>query len=140
MPNNWMKTVVRFLAIPLIAALLYTGWTFYERRQEDEQVQREAQEREAKSARKFLALYGTDDVRITMFYASPAAVHRGAKMQLCYGVLNVKSLRMEPPLDNVYPAVSHCVEIRPPKTTAYKLVAQGKDGKTVTQTVTVEVK
>ncbi len=133
MTNRSLKTVVLIGLVPLILALLYTGWTFYARSQENQQMKREAQVKEAEDARKFLSVYGADEVKITQFYVSPAAVGRGEKANLCYGVLNANAVKMEPAVDNVYPALTHCVQVAPVRTATYRLIADGKNGKQVTE-------
>lgn len=61
------------------------------------------------------------------------------KTVLCYGVTNAKSLRIDPPVEGVSPALSRCVEIRPKAETIYTLTAEGSDGKSVSQSVTVRI-
>ncbi|MGH9667970.1 MAG: hypothetical protein ACRD9L_26430, partial [Bryobacteraceae bacterium] len=117
MANHLWKTAAIMGVVPLLAALGYTCWTFYARSQQDREIKREAQAKQAEDARKFLSHYGSDQVSITQFYATPQTVHPGGKVSLCYGVLSAKSLRMEPAVSDVYPALSHCVETTASKTT-----------------------
>jgi hypothetical protein len=53
--------------------------------------------------------------------------------------VNAKSVRMEPPVEGVSPALSRCVEIRPQGETQYTLTAEGADGQVVTQSAVVRV-
>jgi hypothetical protein len=140
MANNFWKTAAIVGLVPLLAALAYTCWTFYARSQQESEIKREAEAKQAEEARKFLSTYGSDYVKITQFYANPPIAHPGAQVRLCYGVLNAKALRIEPAVPNVYPALSHCAETTPSKTTTYRLVADGKDGKQATEEITVTVK
>jgi hypothetical protein len=119
---------------------VYTFWIFYSRSQRDAEIKRQAETKQAEDARKFLATYGSDEVKITQFYASPQTTRPGEKIRLCYGVLSAKTLRMEPTVSDVYPALSHCVQVVASKTTTYRLVAAGKDGKETTAESTVIVR
>jgi len=102
------------------AALLYTGCT-------SPQVQQKP------------AAPATDPVKITAFYPRDAIVTEGGKTVLCYGVMNAKSLRMDPPVEGVSPALTRCVEIRPKGETQYTLTAEGADGQVVTKSALVHV-
>ncbi|HEY6391136.1 MAG TPA: hypothetical protein VIX89_07660 [Bryobacteraceae bacterium] len=77
--------------------------------------------------------------RITQFYARDPAVPRGEKTVLCYGVENAKTVRIQPPVDKVWPAISRCFDIAPSTATTYTLTAEGEDKQKVTQSVTVQI-
>ena len=64
----------------------------------------------------------------------------GTSTVICYGVLNAKSVRMEPEVFGVHVAINNCVEITPAHDTKYTLTAEGQDGKTVSETFSVKVK
>jgi hypothetical protein len=78
--------------------------------------------------------------RILQFYAYPGAVDRGEHTSLCYGVENVRSVRIEPVSEPIPLSGNKCIQISPRSTTAYTLIAEGQDGRTVSQKLTVEVK
>ncbi|HYL75452.1 MAG TPA: hypothetical protein VEU96_14665 [Bryobacteraceae bacterium] len=77
--------------------------------------------------------------RIMQFYARDATLPLGEKSLLCYSVDNTKTLRLTPPVDSVWPALTRCIDIAPTKETTYTLTAAGEDGKAVEQSVTVKV-
>jgi len=77
--------------------------------------------------------------RITQFYAREPAVPKGGKTVLCYGVQNAKTVRIEPPVDKVWPALSRCFDIAPSAVTTYTLTAEGEDKQPVAQSVTVQI-
>jgi hypothetical protein len=77
--------------------------------------------------------------KILLFYAAEPVVARGESVVLCYGVENAKSVRMEPPLEDLKPSFNRCFSIAPEKTAEYKFVATGEDGKEVSQRVEVRV-
>lgn len=78
-------------------------------------------------------------VRITQFYADSASVARGQRVLLCYGVENAKTVRLDPPGQDLSAALARCVEATPSANTTYTLTAVGADGKTATQTLTIPV-
>jgi len=77
--------------------------------------------------------------RITQFWAVDANLPRGETTRLCYGVEDAKAVRIEPGVKRLYPALTHCFEVAPQRTTTYKLIAQGADGSIATQSVIVRL-
>ena len=78
-------------------------------------------------------------VKITQFYASPPSVPKGEKSLLCYGVESAASVRVEPPVEKLSPALTRCFEVSPKEPTTYKLIAEGRNGGTAEQSITVDV-
>ena len=78
-------------------------------------------------------------VKILRFYAGSSQVGRGESLKLCYGVENAASVRIEPPVEQLKPGYNRCIDVTPERTTTYRLVAQGLDGGTISEAVTVEV-
>jgi hypothetical protein len=81
-----------------------------------------------------------EHVKIVQFYAAQPMIPRGTKGSLCYGVENAVKLQLDPPAEDVYPAVSRCIEISPDKRarkTTYTLTAYGKDGSKETKSAEV---
>jgi hypothetical protein len=70
-----------------------------------------------------------------MFYASPAQPPEDQKTLLCYGVENATEVRLEPPVDRMWPTPTRCFQI-PTRAAIYTLTAaRGNDR--VSQSVTV---
>src|ERR1700720_1370099 len=67
-------------------------------------------------------------VRITQFYADSSSVARGQRVLLCYGVENAKTVRLDPPGQELSAALARCVEATPSADTTYTLPAGGADG------------
>jgi hypothetical protein len=82
---------------------------------------------------------GPQAVRITQFYAATPKVGHGDKTMLCYGVENAKSVRLSPPVEEVWPALARCFDVVPPHTTKYTLTAEDAQGQTASQTAVIEV-
>ena len=51
--------------------------------------------------------------RITQFYASPPNPPKGEKALVCYGVENATEVRLDPPVERVWPAASRCFDFVP---------------------------
>jgi hypothetical protein len=78
-------------------------------------------------------------VRILQFYASPGTVAPGEKVNLCYGVENARSVRLEPPIQPIQPSPTRCIQFTPMAGASYKLIATGADGREATQSVSLRV-
>jgi hypothetical protein len=77
-----------------------------------------------------------EPVRITQFYSPTPRVALGEQVTLCYGVQNAVSVRVEPPVEELMPSLARCL-VFAPKGASYTLVARGKGGDEVSQTVTI---
>lgn len=80
-----------------------------------------------------------EHVKIVSFYPVEPVVAPGAKATLCYGVENAASVRLTPPVETVWPALSRCFTVMPKGAERYTLTAVGKDGKEVSWTTEVRV-
>ena len=78
-------------------------------------------------------------VQIITFYASPPVIAVGESASLCYGVAQAKTIKIEPPAGDAWPAFTRCLEVAPRKTTTYTLTATGVAGKQIQQTAEVQV-
>ncbi|MCC6341097.1 MAG: hypothetical protein IT166_02800 [Bryobacterales bacterium] len=63
--------------------------------------------------------------KITNFYASPAAIHKGEEALLCYGVEDAKWVKLDPPVEKLTPSFTRCFSVKPEKTTHYTLSVEG---------------
>jgi len=132
--------VRRGLQIAAIAAVIYTGWVvagrqFAARRWKSRQA---VAPPDAQAA--FDRIYGGTAVKILQFYAREGTLTEGGESVICYGVLNAKSVRIEPPVDGVFVALNRCVSVRPEHDTRYTLTAEGNDGHTVSESFVLAVK
>jgi len=128
-----MKALVRIMWVPVLISLLYTGWVFWQRHSEATRPAPARVERDP------LAAYGKT-LKILQFYTSRGGIAGGQKALLCYGVVNATSVRLDPPDEKVWPAVSRCFAVKPAKTTRYTLTAEGADHTSVSESVEVVVK
>lgn len=129
-----------FLFGVLIIICVRVVWIYHSRRAAERDVQKQVAQRQVDNARSTIAAYGGDKLTILQFYATPAAIHRGETAQICYGVSNAKDVRIDPPVENVWPSLDRCVDVTPKRNTTYNLIAQDASGHTEKATVTVAVR
>lgn len=129
--------------IVLIAAALIIVWIFFSRwwqnRFIESRERQAAAEKQRADDRATLEQMGGKKLAIQTFYASPGEIRRGQSVQLCYGVANAKTVKLEPQSNPVWPSYSRCVNDFPTKTTTYTLTIAGAAGNTQSQTLTVQV-
>ena len=134
-----LRTILKNSWMVLVIVAVYVGLIFYSRHEENVRIEERAAARKRAEAARTVALMGGNEFKILNFYASPGAIRRGDTVELCYGVSNASSVAIVPKVEGVWPALSHCVEISPEKTTTYTLTAKDASGKTQTATLTVTV-
>jgi hypothetical protein len=113
---------------------VFTGRLF-----DRQKLEQRAAWKKTRSSMAFDRVYGGSALKILQFYAREGEVAPAQKTLLCYGVLNATAVRMDPTVDGLRPALNHCIEIAPAKTTTYTLTAEGAAGATISQSVTVRV-
>lgn len=93
----------------------------------------------AEQTRKILDGLGGSTLRILSFYATPTVVGPGRPASICYGVNGAKTVRIEPPIGPIWPAVSRCVQVAPRQDTEYMLVAADAAGHSASQKLVLKV-
>ena len=134
-----MRRGFRFTWWILAFGLIYLATIFYSRWSVNQALIHQLQERKASQDRAIVKAHGGSNLTILSFYAWPPAIRRGDTAQLCYSVSNSKSVRIEPPVKNVWPSLSRCVDVDPTDSTVYTLIAQDAKGNTLTAHTTVKV-
>jgi hypothetical protein len=127
-----VKTLVQIMWIPVLVIALYIGWIMWQRHTSLTQVPYKPPVEDP------LARYG-GRVGIVQFYAGNGAILPGGKTELCYGVVNAKEVRLDPPVEKVWPSMSRCFDVAPAKTTHYTLTAEAADHKLVTASLDITV-
>ncbi len=120
--------------------MLFVGWIFFSRWQENTQIERRALDKKRAEDRRAVEMLGGNRFEILQFYASPGIIRRGETAQLCYGVSNAKTVRLEPQTNEVWPSFSRCVDVAPSKDTIYTLTAEDAGGHSKTATLMVQVR
>lgn len=139
-----LKNPLLYSSIALGIALLVVGWILFSRWQENRRIEarnrEEAARKQRQSDRAALEQLGGKELAIQSFYASPGVVHPGESVQLCYGVANAKTVKLEPQPNPVWPSYARCVDVSPQKDTTYTLTITDAAGNTKSATVDVKVR
>ncbi|MGC1902433.1 MAG: hypothetical protein WA715_01290 [Candidatus Acidiferrum sp.] len=137
------KNPLLYSSVVLAIVALVVGWILFSRSSENKRIDSQASERkkqtQQESDRATLEQMGGKELDIQAFYASPGAVHRGESVQLCYGVANAKTVKLEPQDNPVWPSYARCVDVKPTKTTTYTLTIDDGAGNSKTQSLEVKV-
>jgi len=147
-PNSYLSPLarksLRLTARLFVVALCYSGGFIFYRWEQNREYEKQAREKEdaKKTAddRRAVELLGGNRFEILSFYGSPGIVRRGESAELCYGVSNAKSVRLDPPAGSVWPSPSRCVSVAPTKDTTYTLTATDAAGNTASQSLTIKVR
>lgn len=143
-PKSPLKNPIMYSSLALLAVLLYVLWIFFSRWQENRQIQRHASEERSQKQRdadrQTIDQLGGKELAIQSFYASAGVVKRGETLQLCYGVANAKTVKLEPQDNPVWPSYNRCVEVAPKKDTTYTLTIEDGAGHNQTQSIAIKVK
>lgn len=121
------RSHVPFVIAATTVALVFVGWILYARGSYTPAIEAAypaATQRNAET----LGYYGNGQLKVLSFYANPAAVKRGARSLVCYGVSNAASVRIEPSLGETWPSTSRCLEVIASKDTDYKLTVRDAAG------------
>ena len=121
----------------LVVWTLFARW--YENRAIESRSKEERAEKQREQDRATLEQMGGKELAIQTFYATAGVIHRGETLQLCYGVANAKTVKLEPQSNPVWPSYSRCVDVAPGKTTTYTLTISDAAGNTTSQSLEVKV-
>jgi hypothetical protein len=130
------SSAILLIALAGVTFVMVSRWQ--DRRNIDRQAAEARAEKQHELDRLAVEQLGGKEFAILSFYASPGVIRRGESAQLCYGVANAKTVRIEPQTPEVWPSTAHCVDVKPIKSTIYKLTIEDGAGKT--QSADVEVK
>jgi hypothetical protein len=134
-----LRQALPYLSVAAILAIAYDGWIFFSRWSGVREAQKAEQLKQAQDARHTLELLGGEQLKILDFYATPGAIRRGGRASICYGVNAAERVRIEPPVEQLHPALSHCIEVSPQRDTDYKLTAEDHAGHAVSERLTIKV-
>jgi hypothetical protein len=132
-----MRKHLWMLAVTAALALLYLGLVFASRHSSAFPAKAPPDPALVRRQAELDRTYGGSELKIIMFYSATADVIEGDPVTVCYGVLNAKSVRIEPPVDGVGVALNRCVQAAPRKDTKYTLFAEGRDGAVLSQSIVV---
>jgi hypothetical protein len=131
--------------LPIFGLLvIYVGLVMLDRWQQnkhlEEQAAQKARAQERSQAESTVETLGGNKFDILGFYATPGEIRRGESVQICYGVSNAKSVSLDPPVAEVWPSASRCMNISPSKTTTYTLTAEDAQGNKKSLSLEIKVR
>ncbi len=139
-----LKNPLLYSSVVLGIAFLAVGWIFYSRWEENRLIEQKSREgktqKQTENDRIALEQLGGKELAIQSFYAIPGTIRRGESLQLCYGVANTKSVKLEPQTNPVWPSYARCVDVAPTKDTTYTLTIADAAGNTKSQSLEVKVR
>ena len=136
-PSFYSKLVFTIAAL-IVVWIFFSRW--WQNRSIEYREREAAAEKQRADDRATLDQMGGKELAIQTFYASPVEIRRGQPVQLCYGVANAKTVKLEPQSNPVWPSYSRCVNDSPAKTTTYTLTISDAAGNTKSQSLTVKVR
>lgn len=142
--ESFLKNPLFYSSMTLVVVLLAVAFIMYSRWQERRNIDRHAAllraEKQHEQDQIAVDQLGGKEFQILTLYASPKVIRRGEPAQVCYGVSNAKTVKLEPQPEAVWPSASHCVDVSPTKTTTYTLTIEDAAGKTLSETVDLSVR
>ncbi len=136
-----LQALLPYTTVAVILAALYVAWTFYSRYENNRKAQ-QAVEAQKEEARKRIVdqVYGSGEIKFSTFQVDSGVLKRGESTQLCYGVENAKTVKIDPPVEQAKPTYYHCVEIAPKTTTMYTITAVDGKGNSKSESLVVQVR
>ena len=135
-----IRRLLPYSTASVVLAILWTVWTLYSRHQGARESERQTQQKQAEADRKLIQAFGGDQLTILGFNAAAGEVRAGGRVVLCYGVSNAVQVKIEPGVEPIKPALSHCLEVFPEKTTTYTLQAEDAQGNSKSASLTIRVR
>ena len=139
-----LKNPLLYSSVLVGIALLFVAWILFSRWQQNRLIERrtrdEASRKQLENDRIVVKQLGGNELAIQSFYASPGCIRKGDNVQLCYGVANAKTVKLEPQPNAVWPSYARCVDVSPLKTTTYTLTISDAAANTVSQSLIVTVR
>jgi hypothetical protein len=139
-----LKNPYFYSGIVLLGVIVYVAFILISRRESnrayDRRMAEKAAEQQRTEDRAIIDQFGGSDLSVRALYVSPKAIHPGQTAQLCYDVDNAKTVTVDPPVAEVWPSHTRCFDVAPKKTTNYTLTITDSAGKTVSESVQLEVR
>jgi hypothetical protein len=133
-----MRRLGVVLRLVLAVVLAQLAWTWVQRHDSDLRLRRFLSGRHASPSRS--ASNSGTSARIVQFYARDAEIVEGERDLVCYGVENARSVKLDPPIEKVSPALVRCFFVEPKADTFYTLFAEGADGSRDEATFAIRVR
>ncbi|MGC2526654.1 MAG: hypothetical protein WA639_02825 [Candidatus Acidiferrum sp.] len=142
--KSFLRNPLLYSSAILAVALLGVVYVMLSRWLDGRNIERQAAQQRAEKQRQEDSLaveqMGGKEFAILDFYASPKVIRRGESAQICYGVSNAKSVKLEPQLQAVWPSLARCVVVSPRKTTTYTLTIEDGAGHAKSESIDLNVR
>ena len=139
-----MRRLLPYTSLVVLAAAIYAIMTMRSRYASERDFElrtiESAKEKEAATNQRTVDTYGGDKLTILAFAAEPGVVSPGEAVHMCYGVNNATAVKIEPDAPPIKPALTHCFDIRPKRTTTYTLTAEDAHGNRKQGSITIRVR
>ena len=132
-----MRKAFRYTWIVLVLLAIYLGWMYYLHRRDQSAFLEHLEENRPKELT--ISEAYSSSLSILNFYAVPQTIRKGEKAELCYGVSNAETVQIEPPVGDIWPSYSLCVEISPAADATYTLTATDSGGNTAVMKTAIKV-
>lgn len=139
-PRSRFRNPFFYTGTLTLAALVYVALVFFSRARSNREFERRAAEKRRAADARTVENMGGNRLEIQSFYASPGIIQRGESAQLCYGVANARTIKLEPYNKPVWPSYGHCVDVSPARDTTYTLTISDAAGHTQTASLTLKVR
>ena len=143
-PKSILRNPLLYSSAVVVVVLAGVVFVMLSRWQDRRHVERQAAQQRAEKQqeqdRMAVEQLGGKEFRILSFYANPTVISRGESTQLCYGVSNAKTVKIEPGAPAAWPSIAHCIDVSPNKSMTYTLTIEDSVGNKKTQDVEVKVR
>jgi hypothetical protein len=139
-PISLIRRILPYTTAAAVIAVLYVFWVFTSRWVENRRMESESAARQAAANKEDPAIASGSALKILNFYASKGVIAHGEEARLCYGVANAKTVRLDPPVERVWPSIARCFAVSPKRETRYTLTAEDEHGHTESQSIVLQVK
>src|SRR4051794_18935020 len=107
-PPSRLRAILPYTTIAMIIAALYVAWTFYSRHEANRAAMEAIQKKKAEENKRYVGqVYGSGEVKFIAMSADSGVLARGQTTQLCYGVVNAKAVKVDPPVEQLKPSAHH---------------------------------
>ena len=134
-----LKSPYVYSSLAILVVALYVGYVLLSRHESSRQLEKQVSAKQLESRReadrRTIDQLGGSELSIRGLYVSPEVVGLGEAAQLCYDVANAKMVTLDPPVAEVWPSHSRCIDLKIKKTTTYTLTITDAAGKTISQSV-----
>ncbi|MBV9760459.1 MAG: hypothetical protein JO340_07845 [Acidobacteriaceae bacterium] len=136
-----LAAILPYTSVAVVIAALYVAWTFYSRHEAEVKARQAlAQQQADHRQREAQTIFGSGGLSFRTWSADKGVVRPGETAHICYGIVDAKSVRIDPPVQQLKPSYLHCFDVQPKQTTTYTITADDGAGHTASQHLTIQVR